>query len=359
MHFVSLGDLRDGMVLGMPVYGAKLDVIAGEGTPLSLTHLERLETLGYTGAYIDAPESRAAVVEDVVPGELRIAAAKAARAFHEMAGYEGPSASGKTIRAKSAMPQRQIIASIVDHLIGDQNRVYDIVDMRATENYDACHAAGVAILSLLVGVRMGILGTSLSDLGIGALLHDVGAAFISKDILDKPGKLSAEEFAQVKGHTEMGFHFLREQFDLSIEACMGAMHHHENFDGSGYPAGLKADKISLFGRIISATAVFDALVARRPYRMPMPPIEAMEYMRIRAGTEFDPAVVRELEQVVAHYPAGSRVTLNTGVRCLVVQNVAGFPSRPRLHILNSLARSPMLVDLAHDEHFAGLHIMAR
>ncbi|MGI6402852.1 MAG: HD-GYP domain-containing protein [Oscillospiraceae bacterium] len=352
MRYVSLPRLQEGMVLGNNIYGENFEIVMGEGLVLGNTQIRRLNELGYPGVYILDKLSEDVVVQDVIPTQLRLSTIKAAKDLRIQAERMDP----KNPRKTSVTPQQKIVLSIIEALIANKRRVVDRIDLKPFENYDFYHAANVVVLSLLLGVEMGISGTQLYELGMASLLYDLGNIFLPKEILSHPGKLSPEEYQTVQKHTQIGFEFLRDNFEISIDACVGALHHHEHYDGSGYPYGLKKHKISIYGRIIALADVYDALVSRRPFRAPKFPPEAMEYIQSKSGTMFDPEIVAVLRRVVSLYPAGTCVQLSSGVQCMVVQNYVAAPERPRLRLLGNRSATPLYIDLQNDPAFAHLKV---
>lgn len=126
---------------------------------------------------------------------------------------------------------------------------------------------------------------------MGALLHDIGKVGVPDGILNKPGRLTEEEYRIVKRHPEYGWTVIRNLPSLE-QASLYVLHHHENFDGTGYPAGLKGHETPIGARIVSVIDAFDAMVSSRPYRKGMPVAEAIARLHQSAGTQFDPYVVR-------------------------------------------------------------------
>ncbi len=340
------------MVLGSNIYGENLEIIMGEGLALHSPQIQRLNDLGYPGIYIFDPSSQDVVVQDIVPPDLRLATIKAAKDLRILAERMDP----KNPRKTNVYPQQKIILSIIEALIENKRRLVDLIDLKPFDNYDFYHAANVVVLSLLMGVEMGLSGNQLQDLGMAALLYDLGNIFLPREILYHPGELSPQQFEMVKKHTEMGFEFLKENFAISIDACVGALHHHEHYDGTGYPYGLKKKRISIYGKIIAIADVYDALVSRRPFRDPLYPPEAMQYIQSQSGTKFDPEIVEVLRRLISLYPAGTCVKLSSGVQCMVVQNYVGAPERPRLRLLGSRSLTPLYIDLQNDPAFAHLKV---
>ena len=352
MRYHAIAQLREGMVLASTIYGDNFGVFMVEGTVMGASHISRLNLLGYPGAYVKDDDSEGIEAVDVLSGELRI---KAVKATADMLGYAESAAAGKPGKMPKNF-EKTIVAPMVDSIIASRHRVVDLIDLKPFDSSKYFHSANVAALSLLIGVELGLSGRQLHDLGLAALLHDVGDIFIPDEILEKPGKLTEQEREIVKQHTDKGFEFVREVLEMPIDACVGVFQHHENYDGTGYPGKLRGDKISVLGRIIAVTEVFDAMISRRPFREAMYPPAAMEFANYHSGTMFDPEIVRTLAQVVSPYPVGVCVELSTKVRCLVVQNYAGALQRPKVRMMNSLSKTPLHIDLKNDPKFKDTRI---
>jgi putative nucleotidyltransferase with HDIG domain len=160
------------------------------------------------------------------------------------------------------------------------------------------HAQSVAELAERVGARLGMRGAELRALRWGALLHDVGKIKVRREVLNKPGPLTDAEFEEVKQHTIVGAQMVERV------ARLGKVHQlvrwsHERWDGDGYPDRLAGVAIPLGARVICVCDAFDAMVSNRPYRSAMGMDEALEELRLSAGSQFDPAVVDALVAEVA------------------------------------------------------------
>ena len=359
MRYIPIGNLKEGMVLGTPFYGTKFEVLLAQGMTLNPQHVTRINDLGYAGVYVLDSMSKDVQPNSLLPDEVRTGTIKAAKQFMDEADQSArQTASGlKGGRAKVTKErQERVINPVIDALIENERRVVDMIDLKPYDYYNYYHAAACVVLSLLIGLDLGVSGTQLYELGMAALLHDVGSSFIPRPILEKPGKLTPKEYEIIKSHAEKGFFYLRENYDISIEACIGALHHHENYNGSGYPNGLAGEKVSIYGRIVAVSDAYDALVSRRPYRPAMYPPQAMEIMRKRSGIMYDPDIVASLRRVVSLYPAGVGVELDTGVQCIVVRNYPGAPDRPLLRLLNSTFSAPLYMDLYKDRSHADSYI---
>jgi HD-GYP domain-containing protein (c-di-GMP phosphodiesterase class II) len=352
MRYITISRLQDGMTLARPLLGGNFGTLLREGMTLEEHHIRRINEMGYGGVYIHDELSEGLSPNDPVSFDTRVATIRSAKEILEQAANGRLRGSARMTRQR----QDKIFMPIIDDIIDNPKRIMDFIDMKPYDHYTFYHSANVVILSVLVGVELGLSGNRLYELALGSLLYDLGNIFLPKGLLNKPGKLSPEEFDEIKRHTQLGFEYLRENFDISIEGCMGALQHHENYDGTGYPTGLKRDKISIYGRIIAVTDVFDALISRRPYRQPMFPCTAMEYAEMKSGTLFDPSVVSALKNVVASYPTGMLVETSTGISCIVTDNTPGHGDKPQLRMLGGLSRTPLVANLATDKIFAGVQV---
>jgi HD-GYP domain-containing protein (c-di-GMP phosphodiesterase class II) len=172
----------------------------------------------------------------------------------------------------------------------------DVVE--ADDAYTGSHSRDVVELAVEVGRNMGLGAEALRDLEFGALLHDVGKIAVPKEIINKPGKLSAEEWEVMKRHTVEGQRMLENVGGVLARVGVIVRASHEDFDGSGYPDGLAGDAIPIEARICSACDAFSAMTTDRSYRAAMPLEDAIDELRRCAGTQFDPDVVAVLVRLL-------------------------------------------------------------
>src|SRR5947209_12747564 len=149
------------------------------------------------------------------------------------------------------------------------------------------HSQRVAELAGQLAVELGLEESVCEDLRVAGRLHDVGKIGIREAILNKPDRLTVEEFEHVKQHVKIGLDILAPLFHIR-EPLKYVEHHHEHWDGAGYPLGLVGEDIPLGARILCAADTFDALTSKRAYRDPMAPLAALEHLRVDVGKQFDP-----------------------------------------------------------------------
>ena len=196
-------------------------------------------------------------------------------------GFEGTAAL--LLRVKELEEQH---AALRDSLICAFNQLLDLKDINT-----GVHSTRLAEWALRVARKLNIPEGHLYQVEVAALLHDIGKIGVPDAILKKAGPLSPEERALINRHPEYSWSILR-LFPGLEEASLYALHHHENFDGTGYPAGLKGDDIPLVSRIVAVIDAYDAMVSNRCYRKGLPPAEAIRRLLESGGSQFDSRVVQ-------------------------------------------------------------------
>jgi HD-GYP domain-containing protein (c-di-GMP phosphodiesterase class II) len=177
------------------------------------------------------------------------------------------------------------IGALRSSLICAFNQLLDLKDLNT-----GVHSTRLAEWALHVAGELGLDQSYLGDIEVAALLHDIGKIGIADAILHKPAKLTAEEYELMKKHPEYGWAVLRQVPGME-RASLIILHHHESFDGKGYPGGLKGEEIPIGSRIVSVIDAFDAMVSSRPYRQGLPFEEAERRLLQASGTQFDARVV--------------------------------------------------------------------
>jgi HD-GYP domain-containing protein (c-di-GMP phosphodiesterase class II) len=189
----------------------------------------------------------------------------------------------ESLKVKQAEEQ---VSALRSSVICAFNQLLDLKDLNT-----GVHSTRLAEWGMRVGQELGLEEPALQNLEIAALLHDIGKVGIPDAILRKPGKLEADEYALMKRHPEYGWAVLR-MLPGFERAALDILHHHESFDGKGYPAGLKETEVPVVSRIVSVIDAFDAMVSSRPYRKGLPFEEAVRRLILASGTQFDPVVVQ-------------------------------------------------------------------
>lgn len=225
------------------------------------------------------------------------------------------------------------VNSIADELMAaileNDALAVDIDALKVSDEYTFKHSVDVATMAMVIAKKHGLSDREVYEVGISGLLHDVGKSKIPNDILNKPERLSDEEFDIMKQHSLYGYRILEEKEDISEHIRLGVLQHHEKIDGSGYPLSVPGEKICLYARILSVVDIYDALVTERPYKKAFSKRDAVE-MIMAMTDELDVSVMRSFLGSVILYPVDSIVSLSNGERAKVVANNPECILRPKV-----------------------------
>ncbi|MHB8172518.1 MAG: HD-GYP domain-containing protein [Thermincolia bacterium] len=352
MQRIPIEMASPGMVLGKSIYSSSGNILLSAGIPLTPLYIERLRNLGVPSLYVKVGKTDNIQVNDVVSDEVRIATQKMVKqAFADIQ-------KTKMISMADAMGA---VNDILDELLTHPEVMVNLTDIRTYNDYLFGHSVNVCVLTLLTGVAMEYNQIQLRELGLGALLHDLGKTQIEKAILLKDKPLTEEEYASIQQHCEIGFEFLRNQENSNPMVANVAYQHHERFDGKGYPRSLKGEEIIEFARITAVCDVYDSLTAHRIYARAYHPSRALLILTEMAGNQLDPDVVKAFLRIIAFYPLGSIVELNTGEIGMVVDNRKDYPQKPIVRLILKKNHKPVgemvEIDLAKKEELKIIRVL--
>ena len=329
MRFVPSSCLKSGMILGLDLYGYSNELMLSKGQVLNEIEIKRIIKLGYQGAYICDNISQSIDISGIISSRLKNNAVWAVKnVFQRINHVDYTQMAGAIGQIKN------IAYDIVGEITLNKNATVNMMDLKVFDDYTYFHSVNVAAISIVIGVSAGLSKKELYELGLGALLHDIGKVFVPKNILDKNSKLTPEEFSLVQKHSRLGNEYLSDMWDIPTESNLVVLTHHEKYDGSGYPYGLIEDKIHSYAKIVSIADVFDALTSDRPYRKAMSPSEAMEYVMGGSGSIFDPSTVQMFTKKIHPYPVGTCVRLSNNLVGIVIKNHNQCGMRPRIKIIS-------------------------
>jgi HD-GYP domain-containing protein (c-di-GMP phosphodiesterase class II) len=209
------------------------------------------------------------------------------------------------------------------------------------------HSLNVMMLSTVIARNSNFNMKEIKKLAIGCIFHDIGKTFIPIEIINKPGRLTDEEFEIVKTHSQKGYDFLKDYTSLPITSINIALCHHERENGSGYPRNICGNEIHRFSKIASICDVFDALTSDRSYRRAAPVNEAMEYLLASGGDEFSIDTIKAFAQSINVFPKGTLVALSDGREGIIYESNDEIHSRPKVKIYGEKGReiSTYVLDL--------------
>jgi putative nucleotidyltransferase with HDIG domain len=194
-----------------------------------------------------------------------------------------------------------VVRSLALAMHGGQAMVLPLLQLKEFDQYTTTHSINVAVLSMALGEFLGAGPAETRAFGLSGLLHDLGKVRIPREILNKPGKLTAEERAVIEAHPVDGARMILEGVEPMDLAAAVAYEHHICLDGHGYPRLRYPRPAQLASRLVHVCDVYDALRTRRPYRDAWSSAEALDYIKGRAGSEFDPALVDSFLQMMTHW----------------------------------------------------------
>ncbi len=231
---------------------------------------------------------------------------------------------GKVIRAEKLAP---LVDDITDSIDRNPRAFISIAQLKSRHEYTYMHSVAVCALMINLARELRFGEAAVRDAGMAGLLHDIGKALMPPDVLDKPGKLSDDEYDVMKTHPVLGRDLLAKSSGVSHNALEVCLRHHEKFDGSGYPDGLAGERLSLFSRMSALCDVYDAVTSERCYKRPWTPTEAVQTMRGWDG-HFDPEMFELFVRSVGIYPVGALVRLKSGRTGMVIGENPDDPTRP-------------------------------
>ncbi|HBF40182.1 MAG TPA: hypothetical protein DDW50_23100 [Firmicutes bacterium] len=303
MPKISPTEAKPGMILASPIRRAKDGlVLLQENIQLNPLFIQKIRTLNLESIWVQNYQN--VDNEDTlqsIKSETRIYADSILRTtFHQLK-------DNQNIETERI---RDLVNKILDYILGDSYVVINIHKINSYDNYTFSHSVHVCVLSLLIGSFMDLGRNDLEILGIGALLHDIGKIFIDFQLLNKPGKLNAHEYEQMKIHTQTGYETLKKRARMSFLIPHMALQHHEREDGSGYPRSLTSKRIHPFAKIIAVADVFDAMTSARVYQKPVSPSAAIQEICEDTPLKYNQDVVCSLKQIITPYSRGSVLVLS-------------------------------------------------
>jgi putative nucleotidyltransferase with HDIG domain len=227
-------------------------------------------------------------------------------------------------RALDAAGARSLVEEISNSITRNPSALISVARLKTKDQYTYMHSVAVCALMVALARQLGFDDQDAKAAGLAGLVHDIGKLAVPLEILNKPGALSAVEFATIKSHPAAGHAILSKAPDMPASALDVCLHHHEKFDGTGYPKGLKGEEISLLARMGAVCDVYDAVTSERPYKRGWSPAEAIGRMAEWSGKHFDERVFKAFVKSVGIYPTGSLVRLESQRLAVVCEQGASL-----------------------------------
>ncbi|RFU60297.1 HD-GYP domain-containing protein [Bacillus sp. V59.32b] len=354
MRLINLDSCQPGVKLGKTIYNENGQILLTKGIELTDHLIERLIRLNIFTIYIEDEVSEGIEIIESIPEELRSEAVNVVtEGLHTIAELNTSNVKGMIKTGRAIRTFQKIFKDILTSLTENRQALNLLATTKAQENHVYTHSVNVAIYACQMGIENGFPLKNIEELGLGAMLHDVGKLFIAPEILNKPGKLTEKEYEHVKSHTDLGFDILRKVHEIPLPVSHCALQHHEKIDGSGYPRGLEGDEIHRYAKILSISNVFDAVTSHRPYRRAILPHKGLELLYAGNGTQFDSRQLELFKGCIAIYPQGMTVKLNDGRTGIVTEYSFNAVGRPNIRIISDEEGQqvkPYEIDLYAKDH---------
>ncbi|HZK85723.1 MAG TPA: HD-GYP domain-containing protein [Desulfosporosinus sp.] len=325
MRLVNTRYVVEGSVLARPVINSSGTVLLQTGVRVTASYIGRLMAMGYDVLFIQDDRLEDVEFHMTITSQTREVAYKTIQSVSEYieCGRES------SLKASSV---RTTVNQMINDLLFSADILGNLTEIQGYDDYTFHHSINTTIIGLVLGLASGYSERKLLEFGMGVLMHDIGKIRIPESILNKKTPLMKEEFEEIKRHPTSGYDILRKNNDFSFLSAHVAFQHHEKWDGTGYPRGLKGNEIHEYGKLAAIADVYEALTSKRIYRKAMEPNAAYEYIVSQSNQHFDPQVLKVFAKHIAVYPSGSGILLSNGQRGNVVKQNPAFPNRPLVRV---------------------------
>ncbi len=353
MLYITRKHLRPGMILARDITLYNLSnfntLLLTKGQILNNTYIKRITYHNIEGAYVESEAFADIDVEPYIDDKLTSDSLSQINDIY----FEFRMSSGK-ITTNNIKKLSSIVDGLITELLDKDDLSYNVVDFKNYDTYTFQHCLNVAILSISTGISLKLSERQLHDLGMAGLLHDIGKMTIPVEILNKPGKLTDEEYEIMKTHPISAAELLKNYVSNDIIRAIEG--HHEKLDGTGYPYGRKADNIHYYSKILAICDVYDALTSDRSYRTAAFPSEVIEYIMGCGDTHFDHEILSHFIKIIVAYPVGTFVKLSNDRLAVVVKNYTENIMRPIIRIINPDGTVGDDIDLLFDNDYMNITI---
>jgi HD-GYP domain-containing protein (c-di-GMP phosphodiesterase class II) len=242
------------------------------------------------------------------------------------------------------------INPLVASVMRNKSAMAALLRMRAVDDYTFSHAIAMAVWGAILARQLGFPPKDIDQIALACSLIDIGKSSLPAELLSQPEAPSEEQWQELKSHVERGLQLLEENGVVNRKVVAALETHHERFDGSGYPKGLEANSIPLYGRIAGVVDSYDAMISERPYATARSSYAAVQEMQKQAGVLYQKELVEQFIQAIGVFPVGAIVELNTGEVGVVVAQDTSKRLKPKVVLILEADKKPrnqlVIVDLA-------------
>lgn len=331
MTKMHVSDIKPGMTIAKDVYLPNGHLLLLAGFTVKPRYIEKMKAFHIEYIYVE--EDRIVPLEAISEEKIY------SEAFGTMKSVLSSVREGKAINLPAV---KNSVEDIIHTVMNNESVFMQLTGIRDIDNYTFLHSVDVCIYSVITGRKMGLDKKALMELGIGAILHDIGKCKIPNTILNKPDRLDRDEFEVIKQHTLYGYEIIMNTQGLNARIANIACQHHEKWDGTGYPFGLSGSHIDMLARIVTAADIYDALTADRVYRKRDLPHQAAEYIVGNSSILLDPEVASIFIQNIAVYPEGSFVLLSSGEIGSVIETNRNVSLKPKVRVIARREGPPII-----------------
>lgn len=302
--------------------------------PSGKARRRRIDDLENTGFQVVEPEP---VYKETTSLKKEV---KSATGIHREA-VETVQAVMKDLRLSDKLDVQRLETSVtpmVDSILRNPAALAYLVRLQNKGDYLYRHSLASLVWATVLGRHIGLNRDDLNVVALGAMLLDVGKIHLPDEILQKPDELDEGERKLMRRHVELGVDILKETKEVDERVLDMVSHHHERFNGSGYPNGLRGGQIPVFARIAGIVDAYDAMITPRPYAKPMSSFDAFRQLRLLADVEFQAELIDQFTQAIGVFPNGTLVELNTGEIAVVTKQNRVRRLRPQVMVIMSPER---------------------
>jgi len=225
------------------------------------------------------------------------------------------------------------VTPMVDSVLRNPAALACLVRMQKKDDYLYHHSLASSVWATILGRQLGLSREDLDVIALGAMLLDVGKTQMPDEVLAKPGKLNESEKKLMRMHVQFGLDILEKSHTQDARVREMVAHHHERYNGTGYPAGLKGNDIPVFGRIAGIVDAYDAMITQRPYAEQQSSYDALRKLRVLSDVEFQAEIVDQFTRAIGAFPTGTLIELNTGEVAIVTRQNQIRRLRPEVMVI--------------------------
>lgn len=323
MRVVNIEKLQTGMILGENIYRGD-QLVLSDGAELNRRHIDMMKRMGKTVVKIfeESLETKKFSHEVRMAERYKTSVENVKKIFNQ-------ATIGQVVIYDQVS---DCLDPLMDELEKNPQMAMKLWQIETADFYTYEHSVKVCMLAVLLSKWLQKPDLYMTEIGKTGLLHDMGKCNIPNEILNKPDKLSEEEFSVMKTHSTLGYILLSTTKELSSNILKGILHHHERYDGRGYPSKLAGEDIPEFARIVTVVDVFDAMTSNRVYREKMNPYRVFEIMHGGGGGSLDPRFTKIFIDHVKQFFVGEQVMLNTGEVARIHSADSEVPYRPIIEL---------------------------